>query len=137
MHDERIHTVLILDAQPIVRLAIRTVLDRQGFNIVGETACGEIGLHLVRRHVPDIIILDPELPDLDGLDMLATLGQLPFKVPVVVFSSLPRNPFATVYKDLGAAAFLSKKASASELLATITSVIQHNGYISTMPSDLT
>lgn len=135
MHDEPIHTLLVVDAQPIVRLAIREVLSDKGFNIIGESTRGDSALRMIRALVPDLVLLDLDLPDLDGLSVLAEIRQMPFQVPVVVFSALPADRFARPCKELGAAAYVSKKASADQLVATLVSVATQSDYLSSMPPD--
>ncbi|MDU9414392.1 response regulator transcription factor [Pseudomonas sp. zfem005] len=135
MQDEPIHTLLIVDVQPIVRLAIREVLRDKGFNIIGESTRGDIALRLVRTLVPDLVILDLDLPDMDGLSVLAAIREMPFEVPVVVFSALPADRFAHPCKQLGAAAYVSKKASAEQLVAALVSVTAQSDYLSSIPPD--
>ena len=60
------HSVLIVDDHPVIRLAVRVLLENNGMHVVGETDNGIDALALTREHAPDVVILDIGIPKLDG-----------------------------------------------------------------------
>lgn len=79
--------VLIVDDHPVIRLAVRMLMERHGYEVVAETDNGVDALQLAREHMPDIVILDIGIPKLDGLEVICRLSStkqsVPFKVLVL------------------------------------------------------
>src|SRR5437764_10750671 len=61
--------VLIADDQALVRAGFRAILDEQpGIRVVGEAGDGRDAIHLARRRHPDVVLMDIQMPDIDGLE---------------------------------------------------------------------
>ena len=76
--------VLIVDDEPLVRKGIRTLLEREhGVTIVAEARDGSEALAIIRRERPDLVLLDVQMPGMDGLQVVAELA--PHERPAVVF----------------------------------------------------
>ena len=79
--------VLIVDDSVAARRALTEALEREpGFTVCGAAPNGALGLELVERSQPDVIVLDLEMPVLDGLDFLTRLRPQHPRLPVLVFS---------------------------------------------------
>jgi len=92
-------SVLIVDDHPDFREAARTMLEEAGFVVAGEAADGSEALAEYRRLIPDIVLLDVQLPDTDGFLVAERLAQSADPPAVVLISS--RDP--TSYGDRVAA----------------------------------
>jgi len=57
------NTVFIVDDHPVIRLAIRMLLEHEGYEIVGETDNGVDAMQMIRESVPDLVILDISIPN--------------------------------------------------------------------------
>ena len=80
--------ILVVDDNFQLRAYIRTCLNQLGFSQITEAANGRKALEIVQKAMPDIITLDWNMPEMDGLDFLLALRQLENgKKPVVVFCS--------------------------------------------------
>ena len=66
-------TVLIVDDHPSFRATARLLLESEGFDVVGEAADGAAGLRDARALEPDLVLLDVQLPDIDGFEVAAQL----------------------------------------------------------------
>jgi len=77
--------VLIVDDHPVIRLAVRMLMERHGYEVIAETDNGVDALQLARDQMPDIVILDIGIPKLDGLEVIArlTTSAMPLKVLVL------------------------------------------------------
>ena len=64
--------VLIVDDHPVIRLAVRMLMERHGYEVIAETDNGVDALQLAREQMPDIVILDIGIPKLDGLEVIAS-----------------------------------------------------------------
>jgi DNA-binding NarL/FixJ family response regulator len=85
-------TVLIVDDHAAFRSAARELLAAEGYEIVGEAADGTTALTAVRELRPEVVLLDVQLPDLNGFAVAELLADVE-TVPVVVFIS-SRSPSA-------------------------------------------
>ena len=66
-------TVLIVDDHPSFRTSARRILEDAGYDVVGEAGDGQAGLDAARSLRPAVVLLDVQLPDLDGFDVAAEL----------------------------------------------------------------
>ena len=79
--------ILVVDDSVAVRRALSDALSREpGFTVCGAAPNGALGLELVERSRPDVVVLDLEMPVLDGLDFLTRLRPRHPRLPVLVFS---------------------------------------------------
>jgi DNA-binding NarL/FixJ family response regulator len=62
-------TVLIVDDHPSFRASARMLLEAEGFEVVGEAEDGRSGLEAVQALKPDVVLLDVQLPDIDGIEV--------------------------------------------------------------------
>ncbi len=87
---------------------------------------GKEGLSLFFSHSPDLILLDLGLPDMDGMDILAQLQELPQSVPVIIISARDRENEKVKALDMGADDYVVKPFGVSELLARIRSALRRS-----------
>jgi DNA-binding NarL/FixJ family response regulator len=80
-------TVLIVDDHPGFRATAKTVLESEGFEIVGEAEDGLSALRAVDELHPDVVLLDVQLPDIDGLQVAERLVAAGGEVPAIVLTS--------------------------------------------------
>lgn len=64
------NSVLIVDDHPVLRLAVRMLLETNGFRVVGEAGNGIEAVQMFRDQSPDVVILDIGIPKLDGLSVI-------------------------------------------------------------------
>jgi DNA-binding NarL/FixJ family response regulator len=101
-------TVLIVDDHPSFRASARTLLEDEGFDVVGEAANGRSALEAVERLHPDLVLLDVQLPDLDGFQVVKRLRCNGDSPCVVLTSSRDASDFGTTVTDCGALGFIAK-----------------------------
>ncbi len=85
--------VLIVDDHPVIRLAVRMLMERHGYEVIAETDNGVDALQLAREQMPDIVILDIGIPKLDGLEVIARLNSTPMPLKVLVLTSQAQGIF--------------------------------------------
>jgi two-component system chemotaxis response regulator CheB len=103
--------VLVVDDSVVIRRVVSEELSADaGIEVVGAAANGRIALSRMTQVNPDLVILDVEMPDMDGLETLARLKKEFPRVPVIMFSSLTeRGASATLDAlALGAADYFTK-----------------------------
>jgi CheY-like chemotaxis protein len=107
-------TVLIVDDHPAFRASARTLLEDEGYEVVGEAEDGESGLRLARKLEPDLVLLDIALPDLSGLEVAERLSDAPSKV-LLTSSRRPSDLGSRLQKST-ALGFISKDDLSGEAL---------------------
>lgn len=110
--------IIIAEDEPLIRLDLRESLVDEGYDVVAEAGDGEEAVDLVRRHKPDVAILDIKMPRVDGLaaareivgDRLAA---------VVILTAFSQRDLVEQARDAGALAYLVKPYQQSELVPAI------------------
>ncbi|AQT11177.1 MULTISPECIES: response regulator transcription factor [Pseudomonas] len=121
-------SVLIIDDHPVVRMAIRILLEHEGYSIVGETDNGVDALQMVRDCEPDLVILDICIPKLDGLELLERLGNMPRRSRILVLTAQSAALFANRCMRAGACGYVCKQEDMSELLSAIKAICSGYNY---------
>jgi DNA-binding NarL/FixJ family response regulator len=110
-------TVLIVDDHPAFRASARRMLESEGYEVVAEAADGASGLALAAEVHPDLVLLDVQLPDLDGFDVAARLTEGEAAPAVVLTSSRDGADFGSLVARSGARGFLPKADLSGEAIA--------------------
>ena len=100
---------IVVDDSNFVRAVLRQMMDRNGIDVVGEASDGSEVIDLVRAHEPDVVTMDVEMPDVNGLEALeAIMAERP--TPVVMISAHTEDGASTTLEALekGAVDFISK-----------------------------
>ena len=120
--------VLIVDDHPMVREGVRSMLEPAGVQIAGEAGTGEDALRMAAALEPDVVLLDLELPDLDGLAVLRRLKA--FERPMAVLVVTMHDDPALVRRAVegGAAGYVLKGVGRGELLSALEAV-RHGGSV--------
>ena len=101
-------TAVIVDDHPSFRAVARTVLETDGFTVVGTASDGESGVAEALRLEPDVVLLDVELPDIDGFEVAARLRRAGSSSAIVLASSRESTDFGSLVAESGARGFVSK-----------------------------
>jgi type II secretory ATPase GspE/PulE/Tfp pilus assembly ATPase PilB-like protein/ActR/RegA family two-component response regulator len=119
--------VLLVDDEDMLRKVMKDLLERDGYQVV-EARDGVEALDQVDRHAPDIIVLDLNLPGLDGYGVLSHLRSRPAtaEIPVVVLTARGDEENEVRVFGLGADDFLSKPFRARALSARLAAVLGRN-----------
>jgi DNA-binding NarL/FixJ family response regulator len=80
-------SVLIVDDHPSFRASARMLLEAEGFDVVGEAEDGHEALRAVQELRPDVVLLDVQLPDIDGPEVAARLAASNGARPVIILTS--------------------------------------------------
>jgi DNA-binding NarL/FixJ family response regulator len=108
------HTVLIVDDHPSFRASARILLEADGFEVVGEAPDGQSALVEVARLHPDLVLLDVQLPDIDGFAVAARLTVDPDAPVIILVSSRDFTDFGPLVSRSGARGFVPKAELSGE-----------------------
>ncbi len=101
-------SVLIVDDHPSFRGTARAVLEAEGFDVVGEAGDGAEALACAARLRPDIVLLDVQLPDMDGFEIAARLHRNGHRPEIVLTSSRDATEFGSLIERSPARGFVPK-----------------------------
>lgn len=107
--------ILVVDDSVVVRRLLSDVLSAEpSFEVVGAAANGKIALARIPQVNPDIVTLDVEMPEMDGLETLAAIRKLYPKLPVIMFSALTERAADATLRALalGATDYVTKPSAA-------------------------
>ena len=119
-HDDPVSpTVLIVDDHPGFRASSRALLESEGLQVVGEAADGGSALEAVGRLHPDVVLLDVQLPDLDGIEVAERIAASTHPPAVVLISSRSAASYGPRLAGAAAVGFLAKADLSGESLARL------------------
>jgi two-component system response regulator VicR len=123
--NDRSKTIVYIEDEPEMIDLVRLILSRKGYQVVGATG-GREGLDVVRQHVPDLVLLDLMMPDIDGWDVYQQIraDEATKHIPVIVVTAKAQN----IDKVLGLHIakvndYISKPFSPQELVNSIEQVM--------------
>jgi DNA-binding NarL/FixJ family response regulator len=100
--------LVLVDDDDDFRAAARAVLGAAGFEVTAESATGRGALALAAASSPAVVLLDVQLPDIDGFEVLRRLRQVPDSPTVVLISTREAADYGRRIADSGAAGFITK-----------------------------
>src|SRR5919206_1541473 len=122
--------VMVVDDHPIVRQGLVSVLeDEEDLEIVGTAGSGREAIALVQRFAPDVVLLDLELPDLNGVEAIPQLLAARPGLAVLVFTAYDTDERVLGAVRAGARGYLLKGASADEIARGIRTVHGGGSYL--------
>jgi len=130
-------SVLIADDHAVVRAGLKQFLDEDSAVVeVGEAASGRETLDQLRAKDWDLVLLDINMPDRSGIDVLRHIRSGYPRVRVLVLSGLPERQYALNVLRAGASGYLAKDAAAEELLKAVHTVLNGRRYVSASLAEL-
>jgi CheY-like chemotaxis protein len=127
---KRMIRLLLVDDQSIVRQGLRMRLSMEpDIVVVGEASNGEQAIELVHALSPDIVLMDVEMPGMDGISATAGLHATPTQSAVVMMSIHDDAQTRARAQAAGAAAFITKSGIFEDLLTTVRHIVDINGRV--------
>lgn len=116
-------TIVLADDQVLVRAGFRVILESEpGFRVVGEAADGAEAVAAVLTHRPDVVCLDVQMPNVDGLEAARRIAALPDPPAVLVLTTFDHDDALFTALEAGASGFLLKNASPERLIDAVRTV---------------
>ena len=124
-------TILIADDHPLLRRGLRDVLgEGSRFRIIGEAADGEEAVRLISNLKPHIVIIDIDMPRLNGLETIRELRNLAFPLKIIILTMYKEEDMFNAAMDLGAKAYVLKDNAATDVVAALEKVVQGDTFVS-------
>ncbi|WP_197319336.1 response regulator transcription factor [Saccharomonospora sp. NB11] len=123
--------VVLADDEAMIRAGVRGILAADpDVEVVAEAGDGRAAIEAVRRHRPDVVLLDIRMPGLDGLSAAAALRRESPEVAVVVLTTFDEDAYVTEALECGVSGFLLKASDPRELLIAIRAAVEGAAYLS-------
>jgi len=114
--------ILLVDDEPKVCELIKAYLVKDGYDVI-IAADGKTAIEQAQRHKPDLILLDLNLPELDGLEVCRTIRRQS-NVPIIMLTARDEETDKIVGLELGADDYVTKPFSPRELVARVSAVLR-------------
>src|SRR4051794_3186950 len=129
-------TAVIVDDAVEVRLLVKHQLGLSGrFVVVGEGATGQEAIEQVRRHRPDLLLLDVSMPDMDGMEALPHVREASPETVVVMYTGFDEGGLAHRARALGAVALIEKSAAIEVLPDQLATIVRSAGTSAPQPAE--
>jgi DNA-binding NarL/FixJ family response regulator len=128
--------IVLVDDHKLMRDGVKTILERSAdFRVVGEAESGAEAVQFCRKTCPDLVLMDINLPGMNGIEATVELLRHCPGVKIVILSMYDDENSVVSAIRSGARAFVLKKASSAELLDALRTVARGGSYLSSQVSD--
>jgi DNA-binding NarL/FixJ family response regulator len=118
-------TILIVDDHTLFREGLRAIIERgPGYEVIGEAGNSREGLKMVKKHKPDLVLLDISLPDRSGIELTRDIVKLSTKTRIMIVSMHSKTDYIVKAFQAGATGYVIKESAAAKLLQGIGSVLK-------------
>jgi CheY-like chemotaxis protein len=115
----QMRTILVVDDHPTFRATARALLEAEGFVVIGEAEDGESALDAMERLRPEIVLLDVQLPGIDGFEVASRATALDAVPQIVLTSSRDASDFGSLIEESGARGFIAKDELSGAAMAAL------------------
>ena len=122
--------VLIAEDHVMVRQGLRALLDREGFEVVGEASNGYEAVQSTTAVNPDVVVMDVSMPVMNGVDAAQELSQRSVKAKAVLLTRHDDDQYVLAALRAGARGYVLKSQAATDLAHAIRQVFRGNLYLS-------
>ncbi|MCP1190273.1 response regulator [Priestia flexa] len=115
--------VLVVDDAAFMRMMIKDILVKNGYEVVGEAADGMQAIDLYKEHQPDLVTMDITMPEMDGITALKEIKQLNPAAKVIMCSAMGQQAMVIDAIQAGAKDFIVKPFQADRVLEAISKAV--------------
>lgn len=127
--------VLIAEDEALIRLDLKELLEEEGYDVVGEAADGQEAVRQARELRPDLVILDVQMPVLDGLAAAERIARERI-APVVILTAFSQRELVDRAREAGAMAYLVKPFERTDLVPAIEMAASRYAEISSLEREV-
>jgi len=115
--------VLVVDDAAFMRMMLKDILTKNGFEIVGEAENGAIGVAAFQKLKPDIVTMDITMPEMNGIDAVKAIKTLDAAAKVVMVSAMGQQSMVIEAIQAGASDFIVKPFQPERVIDALTKVL--------------
>ncbi|MDF2945987.1 MAG: response regulator [Bacillales bacterium] len=117
------HKILIVDDAAFMRMMIKDILTKNGYDVVGEAADGAQAVEMYKEHSPDLVTLDITMPEMDGITALKQIRSMNPNAKVIMCSAMGQQAMVIDAIQAGAKDFIVKPFQAERVLEAIAKTL--------------
>lgn len=115
--------ILVVDDAAFMRMMIKDILTKNGFNVVGEASDGAQGVERYKELSPDLVTLDITMPEMDGIAALKEIKKINPNAKVIMCSAMGQQAMVIDAIQAGAKDFIVKPFQADRVIEAINKVL--------------
>jgi len=115
--------VLIADDAAFMRMSIKTILTKNGFEVVGEAENGQVAVKKYKELKPDVVTMDITMPEMSGLEALKAIKEIDPQAKVIMISALGQEVMVREAIMYGAKSFIVKPFKEEHVINTLKKVL--------------
>lgn len=116
--------VLIVDDSAFIRMSLRSILQKNGYEIVGEAENGEKAVSQYKRLLPDVVTMDITMPVMDGISALKEIKAYDQRAKVIMISAMGQESLVKESVMYGAQTFIVKPFNEKYVVETLAKIIK-------------
>ena len=116
--------VLIVDDAAFMRMMIKDILEKNGFEVVGEASNGIKAVELYKKEQPDVVTMDITMPDMDGIESVKEIKAFDANAKIIMCSAMGQQSMVMDAIRAGAKDFIVKPFQADRVLEAINKVLK-------------
>lgn len=129
-------SIIIADDHPIFRNGLRTVIEATpNLSVVAEAEDGRAALESIKSFKPDVAVLDLDMPNMDGLEVMREIRSLDLPTQVIILTMHKADTLFNTALDLGVKGYVLKDSALIEIISAIRAVSTGQSFISSQMSD--
>lgn len=124
-------SIVLVDDHELVRQGLRALLEsRSDFVVLGEAGDGHEAIRLVKKLEPDVMVLDVEMPDFNGIEVAKRVSALNLRTKILALSMHAERQYVSEMMASGASGYILKKSAIEELETAIRKVVSNKMFCS-------
>ena len=125
------YRIMLVEDHAIIREGLRSLFySEKDFEVVAEAEEGRTALRLAENHRPDLVVTDLSMPQMDGIDLIATLKKQNPKIRVIALTVHRNDEYVLAALKAGADGYILKEANYSELITAARTALRGKHYLS-------
>ncbi|MFA6308251.1 MAG: response regulator [Clostridia bacterium] len=117
--------ILIVDDAPFMRRMIRDILEKNDFEVIGESEDGEVAVRMYNDLHPDLVIMDITMPKMDGITAVREIMKTDSNAKIIICSAIGQQPMVIESILAGAKDFIVKPFEAVRVVESINYVLEN------------
>jgi two-component system, NarL family, response regulator NreC len=121
--------VVLADDHPLVRESLRRIIEHQGWSVCGETGTGREAVRLAEELKPDVVVMDLQMPELNGLDATRQIKKRLPECEILIFTGSEAREIVHKIFESGARSYLPKTEAGKHFVAALQALARHKTYL--------
>lgn len=119
--------ILIVDDAAFMRMMIKNIVTKNGYEVVGEAENGQVALELYQQHKPDLVTMDITMPEMSGIEGVKAIRSIDPKANIIMCSAMGQQAMVMEAIQAGAKDFIVKPFQQDRILQAIERVLARAG----------